>query len=467
VAVVSDQRESAPRVVENALSRYSDGLEAALRLAEECSQVGRGTETSFAPRFAVPPMDGKLEEFFAVSALGIAPMGTYGGKKLWLLDLMGNPRTRTTKTFGSLVIVARAIHHIRETGEPVMIITPSAANKATALRDAVLRAYETGLASPAELNVAVVVPTAARSKLWRSPLVEDPSHRERNPVLMYPGLERETVKPLTRAFIAEHAEPIWQQHGVRVWDSLHVDNYKVADVVRAYFEREAMPASDGGKRLHVHAVSSAYGFLGHNLGERLLREQHGGPSRSRYLVVQHLFTPDVVLALHFGRISDDDLPRFEYDATDGLLHQRENPYFPAATLDPEQRLEPTFYTRNPPTLEDIKALMASTGGTGMVVSLHECLARYGEVRALLEQAGMRRLPSDPRQLREWALVMAIVGAMNAVDRGLVEEDEVVVHGSGCYSENEFGMLAPEETELAEEPEDIARAVYRALAAAPS
>jgi Family of unknown function (DUF6002) len=467
VAVVSNQRESVPHVVENALWRYSDGLETALRLSDERSKVAAGTGASFAPRFALPPRDSRLEEFFAVSGLGLAPMGAYGGKDLWLLDLMGNPRTRTTKTFGSLVIVARAIRHIRETGEPVMIITPSAANKATALRDAVLRAYETGLAGPAELNVAVVVPTAARSKVWRSPLVDDPALRERNPVLMYPGVERETVKPLTRAFIAEHAEPIWEQYGVRVWDSLHVDNYKVADVVRAYFEREVMPASSGGKRLHVHAVSSAYGFLGHNLGERLLGDEHGGAPDARYLVVQHLFTPDVVLALHFGRISEGDLPRYEYDAADGLLHQRENPYFPYATLDVSERLEPTFYTRSPPTLDDIKSLMATAGGTGMVVSLHECLARYGEVRALLERAGMGRLPADPRQLREWALVMAAVGAMNAIDRDLVEEDEVVIHGSGCYSENEFDTLAPEVTELAEEPEDVARAVYRALAAAPS
>jgi hypothetical protein len=464
VVDVNDKRKHTLDVIENALSRYSDGLEAALRLSER-GRDAEGQGTSFAPRFAVPPMDSTLEEFFAVSDLGLARMGTYGGKALWLLDLMGNPRTRTTKTFGSLVIVARAVRHIRETGEPVMIITPSAANKATALRDAVLRAYETGLARPEELNVVVVVPTAARSKLWRSPLVDDPALHARNPVLMYPGVERETVKPLTRAFIADHAESIWQQDGVRVWDSLHVDNYKVADVVRAYFERDAMPASDGGKRLHVHTVSSAYGFLGHNLGERLLRDERGGPLRSRYLVVQHLFTPDVVLSLHFGRISEEDLPRFEYDPVDGLLHQRESPYFPHATLDVKERLEPTFYTRSPPTLDDIKSLMATTGGTGIVVSLHECLTRYGEVKALLEGAGMSRLPADPRQLREWALVMAAVGAMNAIDRGLVEEDEVVVHGSGCYSESEFDTLTPDLTEFVEEPQEIAQAVYRALAAA--
>ena len=57
-----------------------------------------------------------------------------------MLDLTGNPGTHTTKTFASLLIVARAVEYIRRTGEKVVIFSPTSANKGTALRDAVLRA---------------------------------------------------------------------------------------------------------------------------------------------------------------------------------------------------------------------------------------------------------------------------------------------------------------------------------------
>lgn len=83
-----------------------------------------------------------------------------------LLDLTCNPGTRTTKTFGSLAIVLRAIEHTRVTGEPVMLVTPSAANKASALRDAVSHAYKVGLATPSTLRVSVVIPASGLPKVW-------------------------------------------------------------------------------------------------------------------------------------------------------------------------------------------------------------------------------------------------------------------------------------------------------------
>ena len=127
-------------------------------------------------------------------------LGGYRGRTLVLLDLMGNPATRTTKTFASLVIVARAVRHIRATGEPITIITPSSANKATALRDAVYRALAAGLVGPEQLNIIVVVPPSATPKLWASPLTDDPDLRALNPIVVHQGAERAAVKDSVYAF---------------------------------------------------------------------------------------------------------------------------------------------------------------------------------------------------------------------------------------------------------------------------
>jgi hypothetical protein len=459
--VLIDAQKSTRATVQNVLGRYRDRLDEALEQAE-IQRLASNGQARFAPPFALPQRSKALERYLATSDVGVAGMGRYRGKQLWLLDLMRNPGTRTTKTFGSLVIVGRAVRHIRETGERVMIITPSAANKATALRDAAARAIDSGLVSSNELNVVVVVPTSADRKLWMSSLAATPEQLKRHPVLMYPGAEREDVKALTHQFVDAHAGELWETHGIRVWDSLHVDNYKVADCIRAFAERDTLGEPEAGDRLHVHAVSSAYGFLGHHLGQRMLAAEHGeGALSARYLVVQHLETPDVVLDVHFGRVDLNDLPEFRYDRARGLYVQDESPFFPATTFDLDERLEPTFYTRRPPTLRQIRRLMATAGGTGMVVSLHECLERYGEVRAHLAAAGMERLPADPRKLREWALVMAVVGVLNAIDRGLVDEHEVVVHGSGCYSEPEFEPFLQHRARLVRDAEGIAAAVYDA------
>lgn len=51
---------------------------------------------------------------------------------------------------------------------------------------------------------------------------------------------------------------------------------------------------------------------------------------------------------------------------------------------------------------------------------------------------MSRLPQDPRELREWAMVMAMAGTLTAIDRDLIPPDAgVVVHGTGAYSAGEF------------------------------
>lgn len=456
---MSASEYSGPFFVENALSRYYSYVEQALAKAE--TKRVKAKDPHFSPGFSIPIMTEPLRKLFGASNLAMGHMGTYRGRTLWLLDLMQNPETRTTKTFGSLVIVARAIRYIRETDERVMIMTPSAANKATALRDAALRAIDLGLVTSRQLQTAVVVPTSAAPKLWSSRLASEGDLSRRNPVLMYPGQEREAVKPMTRQFIDSHEASLLKKFGVRLWQSLHVDNYVVADVVRASFELEALGKGSEANRLHVHTVSSAYGLLGHYLGRSLLKDSPNLGAKPRYLMVQHLETPDVVLDIHFGRVDKSDMPEYKYDTSVGVYQQNDNPYFPTVTLDPSERLEPTFYTRQPPTLQAIRELISSTGGTGLVVSLHECLSRYAEVRALIAAAGMNRLPADPRKIREWALVMATVGVLNAIDRGLVDEEEIVIHGSGCYSEDEFEPFPQHRAEHILNSSDMEESIYRA------
>ncbi|WP_030674243.1 DUF6002 family protein [Streptomyces sp. NRRL B-1347] len=417
--------------VDNVLHRYREEIADVLA---ECGQTAKnGAE--FNPGVDLPPVSEELTAYFAASSLSFRPLGEYRGKELRLLDLMGNPRTRTTKTFASLLIVARAVEYIRRTHERVMIVSPSSGNKATALRDAVLRAHEHGLASPEQLNILTVVPTAAAGKLWASALSENEWLRLRNPMVVMDAADRSAVKPLARALVDQYGASLRERYGVNLWFTLDIDNYKAADIVRACAEYEFLPPTRS--RLHVHAVSSAFGLLGHHLGTQRIAAAAASPPH--YFLVQHLDTPDMVLSLHFGSPSRDNLPRYRYDAASGLYHQESDPRFPARAYHPEENLDPTFYTRRPTTSPAMDALIRTQGGGGIVVSLPECFERYPLLRALLADAGIT-LPHDPRALREWSLVMALTGILNAVDRGLVPEDDILVHGSGSYTEADFSPI---------------------------
>jgi hypothetical protein len=423
---------------DNAISRYYDGVELAiedLRTAD-----GDAAVDYFQPTWNLPARSLSLDRLFAPAVLTGGFIGTYHEHPLWLLDMTGNPRTRTTKTFGSLIIVARALHHTATTGEPIMLITPSAANKAVALRDAVLRAYEVGLADPETLRVTVVVPRSSLPKLWDSPLLADPRLACANPIGVYGGAEREDVKRIATAAVREAAEDIRRSTGFRVWYTLDPRNYMVADVVRAFYEEDELRPS-GPDRWHAHAVSSAYGFLGHDHGRNILRKMGTQPTgRAHYLLVQHMETPDLVVGFQSGETENYRLPDYRPDPMTGLLYQHgdDDPHFPAVCYSPNERLERTFYTRRPPTTPRVQELIGRSGGDGIVVSLHECLQRYQEVRALLASAGMTRMPEDPRRLHEWAMVMAVVGTLNAIDRRLLPAgQEVLLHGSGAYSEGEY------------------------------
>lgn len=401
--------------------RYDEQLRGALAEAAR----GRCTGDDFEPAFALPDTTPELVEFFSVADLRFAELGSYRDSRLVLLDLMGNPGTRTVKTLASHVIVARAAHHVIETGEPIMIVTPSSANKATALRDAVLRAIEVGLVTRDQLRIVTLVPDSARPKLWSSTL-----DAARNPACVLDPAQPVHVKELARQAVAECAADLYERTGIRLWHTLDLANYWCADAVRAFAERDALPHRPGVTRAHAHSVSSAFGLLGHHFGATMLPD---GPS-GQYFLVQHLATSDMVDSLYgIGR------PEYTPDPRTGLYHQDSEPRYPATTFDPGEVLETTFYTKNPATSPAMNEIIARQGGGGIVVSLHECLARYGETRALLGTAGIR-VPADPRDLREWSLVMAMTGIRNAIDRGLLDADEVIVHGSGSYTTADYSPI---------------------------
>ncbi|WP_432198704.1 DUF6002 family protein [Streptomyces sp. bgisy027] len=445
--------------VENVLARYYDkACEAARLLAAEAAPGHPG----FEPDIELPPMAEDLRRYLAASDVSVHELDVYQGHSLTLLNMMSNPGTRTTKTFASLLMVARAVHHIRRTGERIAIVTPSSANKATALRDAVQRAVDCGLVTGDELRIAVVVPGAARRKLWSSPLSQDTDRRAQNPVITYDGPQRASVKDLAVSFVDKFGAEAESRTGYRIWYSLAIANYKMADALRALVEQDTLGSAPERGRLHAHAVSSAYGLLGHAFGHRHLLASEG--AAPRYLLVQHLDTPDMVLHLRGGDFSRTRVPAFTYDAATGLHRQDADPHFPAVTADPGETLETTFYTQTPVTAEEMSGLIHRQGGDGIVVSLHECFSRYPQIRALLGAAGIT-LPADPRQLREWSLVMAFTGVLNAVDRGLLAAgDDIVVHGSGSYHTADFTELEEAAINRVTDVDELSDVIVKSLSA---
>ncbi len=125
-------------VTRNLITDYYDVIAAA---AERRGVPGGAAGTpDFAPDFSLPALDERARRFFEAASASWSTLGAYRGHPVHLMDLTGNPGTYTTKTFPSMLIVARAIEHIRRTGDAVRIVTPTSANKGIALRDAVGRA---------------------------------------------------------------------------------------------------------------------------------------------------------------------------------------------------------------------------------------------------------------------------------------------------------------------------------------
>lgn len=419
--VLNERESGAVVALDNTLAHYYSEIGALL--AE-----GRVDSPGFDPGSSLPVLDCRLRDFFAPTTMSWHQLAPLGDTRLSLLDLRHNPATRTTKTNASLLLVARAVAYIQRTDERITIVTPSSGNKATALRDAVLRAIETGLVRSDQLNIVSVVPWSARGKLFSSALHADADLGWRNPVLAVAGTRRDSVKSL----VAEYAENTSVAAGNRLWFTMSLANYRIADASRSFFEDDFLPP---GRRLHAHAVSSAFGLLGHAYGAQC-RDRAPSP----YFLVQHLDTPDMVLDLYRDSFSRAGLPDYRHDAQSGLQVQDQDPHFPYAADSLDEVLETTFYTHSPATSPTMTDSIRRHGGGGIVVSLHECLHRYPRIRALLADTAVN-LPADPREVREWSLVMALTGVLNASERGLLAEyPEIVVHGSGSYSMHDYTPL---------------------------
>jgi hypothetical protein len=424
----------------------------------DASYAATSEPRTWSPTFALPELTTRLRSFLSAATASWQTLGGYRGHSLTLLNLAGNSGTHTTKTFPSLLIVARAIRHIRETGEPIVLFTPTSANKGTALRDAVGRAIACGLVSPDELRVAVLAPATCADKLRADSLARDPELARRNPLMVLPGPEPEAVKALGARFVAEHGEALHRRTGARLWNSLALDNYLLADVARALFEHAVAPVDEAPlRRTHAHAVSSAFGMLGYHLGRDRL-EATGRSSAGRRphtLLVQHLGTPDMVLHLRFGDFERTALPEYRSTGRAGRYGQGSDLHFPFVTTSRDEVLDGTFYTHRPATAPRMSGIIRSFGGDGIVVSADECRGRYPMLRETLATAGFSA-PEDPGRVREWSLVMAMTGVLNAIDRGLVASGhDVVVHASGWYTDEDYEGIG-ERTVAVNSTDDIAR-----------
>ncbi|OLZ66937.1 hypothetical protein AV521_26470 [Streptomyces sp. IMTB 2501] len=419
-------------ITENVLARYYSQVQEALYAL--FPERGGGEDADFSPGPELPELTPAVRNYLAASEVAYLPMPQYREKRLSLLDLTRNPGTGTTKTFPSLVMVARAVRFIQDTGQRVTIVTPSSANKGVALRDAVLRAITCGLVTPDQLNVIVIVPSGSAHKLRSSELLTDADLRGRNPIAVYNGPEAEAVKAIAREMVDRHRRVLEKDLDTNLWYTLQLENYLAGDVVRALSEAEFFPADAERPRLHAHAVSSAYGFLGHAYGREMVTG-HGAGVPPRYFLVQHLAAPDMVVSL-YGGCDAGKVPTYVYEREWGGYAQRENPHFPRVTFDPEEVLDTTFYSRNPVTSPRMNSLIEGQGGGGIVVSLAECLERYGQVRSYLKDAGLT-IPANPTSVLEWSVNMAMTGVFNAIDRGLLPEDDILIHGSGVYGRDDF------------------------------
>jgi hypothetical protein len=207
-------------------------------------------------------------------------------------------------------------------------------------------------------------------------------------------------------------------------------------------------------------------LLGYHLGHTVLAERRypdlpAPASHPGFLLVQQLATPDMVVSL-LGR----GTPAFVRGPADGLWRQPDDPAFPAVTDDPEEVIDPTFYTKAPPTCTEINVLVGKHGGGGIVVSRRECLDRFAAVRALAANAGVD-IDADPGLIREWSLVKVLTGVLLARERGLVPPGtQIVAHGSGHYTDAMVPPLAPAHTTPVTSAQDLAAVLASAAGGPP-
>ena len=441
-------------VIRNALAHYHAELRSAARHV-----AGQRGEQPPIP-LELPGDMAPFAGFTAVSDLALSAVDD----QVYLLDLMRNPGTRTTKTLASLLMIARAVAHLRRTGERVLVLTPTSGNKGTALRDAVARAHAAGLASPDELRIATVVPAASQDEAAGLPAGRGQVSRTANPLVLAKVDAAADVKRFGAEVVRSHAAELLADTGFRLWYTLDLDNYRIADAARAFAEADLLPLTAASRpRVHLHAVSSAFGLLGYHLGHRLLTDGVGGwPAPARhpgFFLVQHLATPDMVTSLLGVKV-----PEYHQE-DDGLWHAGLGPGVPVGDRIAGRGRRPDLLHEGPADLGgDRTTIVERHGGGGVVVSLRECLDRFDRVRAIAGRAGIV-VDADPARVREWSLVMVLTGMLVARERGLLPADtDVVVHASGYYNDE---LVPPARDEhlahvgTADELADVVRAAARA------
>lgn len=223
---------------------------------------------AFEPSMRLPELDPRMQSFLSVATAQFFEMGSYRDVPLRLFDLRQNESTQTTKTFASTLIVARAIRHIQETGDSILLFSPSSGNKAIALRDAVLRALKAKLVHPEQLRIVTLTPMQTIGKLRKTELYDDPRLRDLNPIFVLDTESPEAVKIVGQQFKELfNRQPVGDS---KLWHSLRLENYRFSDQARAFFDFEYGDAWDTDRKtVHVHAVSSAYGLLGYCSGVEL------------------------------------------------------------------------------------------------------------------------------------------------------------------------------------------------------
>ena len=452
-----DKMEMPDKCRQSERSSIVDYYDEIQKAADYCKRPEENGELFDIP-LKLPPLTEEMIEFFQPAKITHTSIDPFKGVNVTLLDLMNDPATQTTKSFASLGMVARAVHHIKSTGEPISIVTPSSANKGIALRSAVERAVKLGLVKAEQLRIITIMPANSIVKCRRSVLTSDADLKRLNPLFFYQGKDPEYVKEIGQRFAHKYSDHIFKHYGLRLWYTLNLENYRSIDSIRAYYDYENIRPYSSKRHINAHAVSSAFGFLGYHLGRTVL-ENEGMVSKLShpgYFLVQHLATPDMVVHNLFGDFSREHIPHYELDVESGLYRQRENPSFPYATYDIEESLESTFYSHSPVTSEILDQMIDRFGGGGIVVSLYECLERYPLIRLLLNKRNYQ-LPSDPRKLQEWSLIMVFTGVLNAIDRGLITADsDVLIHGSGFYTDDDYQRLSAADYHLIAEHEPVER-----------
>jgi pyrroline-5-carboxylate reductase len=413
----------------------------------------------FAPAWSIDLADTRVRSLLDTPPMRVLT-AAFDGVPLHLLDLMGLPEVRTTKAWASLLMVARAVTHIRETGERVVLVTPTSGNKGAALRHAVARAHSLGIVDEASLRIACLVPRASTYKFQDGPLSRTPRLRALNQVFVCDTEEPADVKNLGLAVCESIAGRLARQ-GTRTWYTLYVRNYLLADAVRAFVDRRiSPPPATAGKRVHAHAVSSAFGLLGYEFGREVLREAgHAADGADpAYLIIQHLRTPDMVLDWRFGSFDRCHLPRYRPHPDGTGVEQTEDPHFPYFAGAADEQIDPTFYTRSPATAPAMSSLLHARGRGGVVVSMRDCAVHLPRTRRLCARFGID-LPEDISQLREWSLVMAMTGVQVARERSIVDAaDEIVLHASGSYAAGQYRALPEKWCVPANRAEIIAAAI---------